>query len=1070
MARTDSIPQPKTDPFIGNLRSVDGEAPIQGFMRLAQTYGPIYQLDFFGAPLIVVSSQALVDELSDEKRFDKRISGALKNIRDFAGDGLFTAKTDEPNWAIAHRLLMPAFGPIGIRGMFDRMLDIAEQMVTRWERFGPANVIEVTEDMTRMTLDTIALCAFDYRFNSFYQTEMHPFVGSMVDALAEAGARTRRPEIASKLLLRTRRAYEDDLALMREIADELIAERKRDPEGAGKKDLLGIMLQGRDPVTGEGLSDENIRYQLLTFLIAGHETTSGMLSFATYFLMKNPQVLAKARAEVDAVLGDEVPRIEHIAKLKYIEQVLMESLRIWPTAPAYALKPLAETTIGGRYTVGKRDTLMVLTPMLHRDTSVWGEDVESFRPERFTPEAMAELPPNAWKPFGNGQRACIGRPFAMQEAILLVAMILQRFDLIEDDPSYQLKVAETLTLKPAGFRIRVKRRGSTSFRPRSVLAPTKAAAPAAAPAAPARAPGEAATPLLVLFGSNTGSCEAFADRIASESAAQGYAAQVASLDDYAGSLPREGAVVIVTASYEGQPPDNARQFAAWLDTLALEPQKSGSLEGVRYAVFGCGNRQWARTYQAVPQRFDAALEAAGATRLRPRGETDAGGDFFGGFDEWYAGLWQDFGQALGKQVQAAAGGARLQVERLKDGRAALLRLGELQHGEVTQNRELVDMASPLGRSKRHIEIALPEGMAYRAGDYLSVLPHNPIGVVMRALKRFDLASDSQIIIRKPDSSLTSLPVGHPVNASELLFHYVELAQPATRGQVAALAEATAGPQQAELRALAEEGSYQRDVLARRVSVLDLLERYPACALDLAAFLEMLPPARARQYSISSSPLWNAERCTLTVAVVDAPAMSGRGRYQGMASTYLANCVPGTRVVVAVRSSNDNFHPPASPEVPMIMVCAGTGLAPFRGFLQERAMQAHSGRSVARSLLFFGCDHPDVDYLYKDELAQWEAAGVVSVRPAFFKAPVQGPEGELMFVQHRVWQDRAEVAELFRQGAHVYVCGDGRRMAPAVRETFVRIYQEAVGATPEAAEAWVEKIERESGRYVSDVFA
>ncbi|WP_179405596.1 bifunctional cytochrome P450/NADPH--P450 reductase [Burkholderia guangdongensis] len=1061
MSHTEAIPQPKGDPFIGNLRSIDGDAPIQGFMRLARIHGPIFQLDFFGNNLIVVSSHELVDEICDEARFDKRVAGALKNIRDFAGDGLFTAKTDEPNWAVAHRLLMPAFGPIGIRGMFDRMLDIADQMVTRWERFGPGNVIEVTEDMTRMTLDTIALCAFDYRFNSFYQREMHPFVGAMVDALAEAGARTRRPEIASKLLLRTRRAYDDDLALMREVADELIAERKRDPDAAQKKDLLGLMLSGRDPVTGEGLSDENIRYQLVTFLIAGHETTSGMLSFATYFLIKNPHVLEKARAEVDAVLGTDVPRVEHIAKLRYIEQVLMESLRIWPTAPAFSLKPREDTVIGGRYALGRRDTLMVLAPMLHRDTSVWGDDVETFRPERFSPEEAEKRPQNAWKPFGNGQRACIGRPFAMQEAVLLIAMILQRFDLIEDDPSYQLQVSETLTLKPHGFRIRVKRRGSASFRPRGVLAPQAAPAAAQPAPAPARAPGEQATPLVVLYGSNTGSAEAFAERIASDAAAQGYAAEMAPLDEHAGRLPTEGAVVIITASYEGQPPDNARQFAAWLDTLAPD-----ALKGVRYAVFGCGNRQWARTYQAVPKRFDAALEAAGASRLRARGETDAGGDFFGEFDAWYAGLWSDFGQALGKTVQAAPSGAQLQVERVKDGRATILRLGDLQYGEVIENRELVDMSSPLGRSKRHIDIALPAGMTYRAGDYLAVLPHNPIAVVMRALKRFDLASDSQIVIRKPEGGITSLPVNHPIGASDVLFHYVELAQPATRGQVATLAAATSGPQQAELSALADEDAYQRDVLGKRVSVLDLLERYPACALSFAAFLEMLPPARARQYSISSSPLWDAARCTLTVAVVDAPALSGQGRFQGMASTYLANCAPGTRVAVAVRPSNDLFHPPAAPDVPMVMVCAGTGLAPFRGFLQERALQALSGRSVGKALLFFGCDHPDVDYLYRAELAQWEAAGVVSVRPAFYKAP----DGDVTFVQHRVWQDRADVAALFRDGAQVYVCGDGRRMAPAVRDTFVRIYQEAVGASADAAEQWMERIERETGRYVSDVFA
>jgi len=1061
VAPTVPIPKPKGDPFIGNLRAIDGDAPIQSFMRMAKMLGPIFQLEVLGSPIVFVGSQALVDEISDESRFDKRVAGALRNIRDFAGDGLFTARTEEPNWAKAHRLLMPAFGPIGIRGMFDRMLDIAEQMLLRWERFGADSVIEVTEDMTRMTLDTIALCAFDYRFNSFYQREMHPFIGAMVDALAEAGARTRRPELASKMLLRTKRAYEDDLALMREIADALIAERKRDPDAAQKKDLLGLMLQGRDPVTGEGLSDENIRFQLVTFLIAGHETTSGLLSFATYFLVKNPRVLQKARAEVEAVFGDELPRVEQIGKLRYIEQVLMETLRLWPTAPAFQLKARDDTVIGGRYAITRRDTITVLIPVLHRDTSVWGDDVEEFRPERFESESFAKMPPNSWKPFGNGQRACIGRPFAMQEAVLLVAMILQRFDLIEDDPSYQLQVAETLTLKPHGFRIRVKRRGSASFRPRAAVLPQVAAKPAAAPA-PAIAPGEQATPLLVLFGSNTGSAEAFAERIASDARTQGYAAEVGPLDDHAGSLPADGAVAIVTASYEGHPPDNAKQFAAWLDALA-----PGALKGVRYAVFGCGNRQWARTYQAVPKRFDAALEAAGATRVRDRGETDAGGDFFGDFDRWYEGLWSDLGRALGKRVQAAPSGGHLEVEVLKAGRTALLRLADLQHGEVVANRELVDMTSPLGRSKRHIEIALPDGMSYRAGDYLAVLPHNPIGVVMRALKRFDLAADTQIVVRKPEGSITSLPVDHPVNVSELLFHYVELAQPATRAQVTALAAATrAAPEQAELTALAEEAAYARDVLGKRVSVLDLLERYPSCTPGLAAFLEMLPPARARQYSISSSPLWNAQRCTLTVAVVDAPALSGRGRYQGMASSYLANCTPGTRVAIAVRSSNDHFHPPASPETPMVMVCAGTGLSPFRGFLQERATQAQNGRSVGPSLLFFGCDHPDVDFLYRDELAAWEAAGVVSVRPAFYRQP----QGDVTFVQHRVWQDRADVADLFRRGASVYVCGDGRHMAPAVRQTFVRIYQEAANTSAEEAEAWVDRIERETGRYVSDVFA
>src|SRR4051794_18830023 len=125
---------------------------------------------------------------------------------------------------------------------------------------------------------------------------MHPFVAAMVAALSEAGLRARRPEGASRLLLRTKRRYEADIVLMNRVADTLIAERRRDPDAASRRDLLSLMLEGRDPKTGETLSDENIRYQMVTFLIAGHETTSGLLSFALHLLMRNPEVLQRARA------------------------------------------------------------------------------------------------------------------------------------------------------------------------------------------------------------------------------------------------------------------------------------------------------------------------------------------------------------------------------------------------------------------------------------------------------------------------------------------------------------------------------------------------------------------------------------------------------------------------------------------------------------------------------------------------------------------------------------------------------------------------------------------------------
>jgi len=859
----------------------------------------------------------------------------------------------------------------------------------------------------------------------------------------------------------TKRQYEGDIRYMHQFADELIARRKQDSSASNKQDLLNRMLQGRDPATSEGLSDENIRYQLVTFMIAGHETTSGLLSFALYELLKNPSTLARARAQVDEVLGQEIPRFEHLAKLTYIDQVLKETLRIWPTAPAIAMQPYEDTLLAGKYPVAKGQTIFVLLPMLHRDPKAWGDDVETFNPDRFAPEAFARVPANAWKPFGNGQRACIGRPFALQEAQLVLSMILQRFDLIEQDPSYQLKIHETLTLKPDSFFMRARSRGSVGIEPGSrvmttVAQPLKSSVPAE------KQTSGPLTPLLILFGSNSGSSEAFAQHIASDARAQGYAAQIDSLDSHVGHLPTEGAVVIVTASYEGQPTDNARQFVAWMDSL-----KPGELTGVQYAVFGCGNRDWIRTFQAIPKKIDARLEAAGATRLKERGAADARGDFFGDFDHWYESLWTDLAPAFGQEAQRVATRSAYEVEVVPPTRPVLLRQSDVQQGTVIENRELVDLSSPLGRSKLHIEIALPEDMTYRAGDYLVVLPTNPIQNVERALRRFGMAPDTQIIIHKASDSQTSLPTEYPISVSELLSSYVELGQPATRKQVKALAQASqCPPEQANLETLAQEEQYQQEVLHKYVSVLDLLERAPSCTLSFGDFLQMLPPMHARQYSISSSPLWKEDHCSLTFARVEAPAWSGQGTYLGVASNYLAATQPDTRVSVAVRPSQAAFHLPSSLETPIIMVCAGTGIAPFRGFLQERAIQAANGQKPGEALLFFGCSHPDVDYLYREELEQWERAGIVKLRPAFTKAP----NGEIKYVQHRLWHDRDEVAELFRKGARIFVCGDGQHMAPAVRETFVRMYQEAVQCSLEDAEAWADELERTSTRYVADVFA
>ena len=637
------IPQPEAGLLFGHLNQIDPHQPIQGFMRLAAQLGPIYQLEIMGRRLVMVSSQELVNELSDDSRFSKRLSMALKNIRALAGDGLFTAYNDEPNWGKAHRLLMPAFGPLGVRQMFDGMTDIADQMFTKWRRFGDQAVIDVADNMTRLTLDTIALCGFNYRFNSFYQPELHPFVDAMVGALSESGAMSRRLPLVNKLMVKQKKQFAKDIAFLKKISEQLVNERRQQPN-AESKDLLDLMLQGIDSVTGERLSDENVGYQMVTFLIAGHETTSGLLSFATHLLLKHPEVMAKLRAEIDSVVGDQPLQVGHLAQLRYTEQVLFETLRLWPTAPAYTLKTENPTRLGGRYALEPDDVIFVLLPSLHRDPKAWGDDVLSFKPERFTPVGMKKIPPNAWKPFGNGARACIGRPFALQEATLVLAKMIQKFDIEAVDPNYQLEVAETLTLKPTGLMIRAKARPTHQLSATQGNATQGRPTSAANPAAETPTEGQSLSlraSLTVLYGSNAGSCKAFAEQIASQALARGHSTQVRTLDeasvDWAFDGPPQAAnqpVIIVTASYEGQPTDNAKEFMDWLSL-----QSEDSLKGLHYAVMGCGNRQWARTYQAVPTHIDQALSQAGATRLLARGQADANVDLVADFEAWLPGLW-----------------------------------------------------------------------------------------------------------------------------------------------------------------------------------------------------------------------------------------------------------------------------------------------------------------------------------------------------------------------------------------------------------------------------------------------
>ncbi|MGA9872874.1 MAG: cytochrome P450 [Rhodococcus sp. (in: high G+C Gram-positive bacteria)] len=457
-ARTAALPHPpRRVPFVGDVLGVHASTPVQDSIAFTEQLGPIFERVVMGRQFVIVSGAELVGELCDEQRFVKHVAPAVEGLRSIGGDGLFTAYSDEPNWQKAHDLLRPAFAQSAMRSYHDIMLTVAHELVTHWR--GRPNV-DVSADMTKLTLETIGRTGFSYTFDSFTRDEPHPFVSAMVGVLSHNQRRELVPVpwLGNLVFRRADRRNEANQRYMAELLDDIVRTRRDTDTGEARGDLLDIMLDAaRDADNSNALSETNIRQQIVTFLIAGHETTSGALSFALYYLARNPEILAAARAEVDEVWGSAPPAFEQVPKLRLVRRILDETLRLWPTAPAFAREAREDTVIGDshgtRHEMRKGDWVLVLIPGLHRDP-VWGEDTTTFDPDRFLSANVRKRPGHVYKPWGTGERACIGRQFAIHEAVLVLGTVLQQFD-IRADPSYDLKVEERLTLMPKNFRLDV---------------------------------------------------------------------------------------------------------------------------------------------------------------------------------------------------------------------------------------------------------------------------------------------------------------------------------------------------------------------------------------------------------------------------------------------------------------------------------------------------------------------------------------------------------------------------------------------------------------------------------------
>lgn len=463
---TTSLPHPRFRlPFLGDILTVDFNNPCQGLLKEAQRHDGIFVQNLFGQDVRVVTAPTLVAEVFNPEHWEKNSGHIVRKLRDVAGDGLFTAYNREPNWAKAHNILLPAFAKAAMVGYHNSIKATVREFINGWEKAAHNRTwIAVPEASNLLTTEIIARAAFGTSFNRLDDGSENPFVGTVLRELHYANRRTDLLPLYEKIF--TKRRIQQHLAdkkYARDYVDQLINDRRQNPHtGDDRRDMLDLMLTAVDPDSGEQLDDNNIGNQILTFLAAGSETSANAISFALHYLSARPDITAQARAEIDGRWpGRDFPDIqyEEVAKLRYLRRVVDETLRLWPVAPGIFRQPKHDTTIGnGRYAFSKKkkDWVFVLLLAAHRDAK-WGPDANEFNPDRWLNVDAEFRKTVTYKPFGTGERACIGLQFALHEILVALAVILHQYEL-EPRPGYQLKVTEGITLKPADLQLRLKRR------------------------------------------------------------------------------------------------------------------------------------------------------------------------------------------------------------------------------------------------------------------------------------------------------------------------------------------------------------------------------------------------------------------------------------------------------------------------------------------------------------------------------------------------------------------------------------------------------------------------------------
>jgi sulfite reductase (NADPH) flavoprotein alpha-component len=551
------------------------------------------------------------------------------------------------------------------------------------------------------------------------------------------------------------------------------------------------------------------------------------------------------------------------------------------------------------------------------------------------------------------------------------------------------------------------------------------------------------TTIDVLFGTQTGNAEFLADELVAGAKARGLGGRASALDTVTPEqLAEMSHVLVVTSTYgEGEMPDNAGLF--W---DAIQASTVPRLEGLQYAVLGLGDTSYDEFCQAG-KLLDTRFEQLGATRIHDRVDCDV--DFEDPAALWTAAVLDRLAAEAGATAApgATTGGGAGDGAGTTGGAGAsrASRPGSQWNKRNPYPSRLVEnrlLSSPRSAKEiRHYEFDLGDsGIEYAAGDALAVVPVNDEVFVADLLEQVG-ANGGEAFDGRPIAEVLRTDREIRTPSKDLI---ADLVQRAPSSELAAV--------------VAHGDKHELDRWLWGRDVLDLLRDAGPAAPGLDELLPNLRPLQARQYSISSSPLAHPDRIHLTIASVrygDPHRM-----YAGVASTFLADRVDPDGTVDVYLQPNASFGVPADESAPMIMIGPGTGVAPFRGFLHERAVSGATGRNW----LFFGDQHRDTDFVYQDELTELQDQGVLDRLDLAFSRD----QAEKVYVQTRMLERSAELFDWLEDGGHVYVCGDASRMAKDVEAALLQVIRTGRGRGEDDAQAYLADMRR-AKRYVRDVY-